>query len=198
MFGEEYTLVSVADYILSHTQGNTVSNLSSTRALADITARYGGQYAAAAVGEVNVVEQMKATGAIIGGEGNGGIIYPASHYGRDALVGIALFLTLLAKKGTKVSALRKTYPEYFISKNKIELTPQIDVDKILNTIKNSYKQFEVNDIDGVKIDFPQGWVHLRKSNTEPIVRIYSEAPTEEQAVGFANAVIAEIKRIAGI
>ena len=198
MFGEEYTLVSVADYILSHTQGNTVSNLSSTRALADITARYGGQYAAAAVGEVNVVEQMKATGAIIGGEGNGGIIYPASHYGRDALVGIALFLTLLAKKGTKVSALRKTYPEYFISKNKIELTPQIDVDKILNTIKNSYKQFEVNDIDGVKIDFPQGWVHLRKSNTEPIVRIYSEAPTEEQAVGFANAVIEEIKRIAGI
>lgn len=198
MFGEEYTLVSVADYILSHTKGNTVSNLSSTRALADITARYGGQYAAAAVGEVNVVEQMKATGAIIGGEGNGGIIYPASHYGRDALVGIALFLTLLAKKGTKVSALRKTYPEYFISKNKIELTPQIDVDKILNTIKNSYKQFEVNDIDGVKIDFPQGWVHLRKSNTEPIVRIYSEAPTEEQAVGFANAVIAEIKRIAAI
>ena len=198
MFGEEYTLVSVADYILSHTQGNTVSNLSSTRALADITARYGGQYAAAAVGEVNVVEQMKATGAIIGGEGNGGVIYPASHYGRDALVGIALFLTLLAKKDMKVSALRKTYPEYFISKNKIELTPQIDVDKILNTIKNSYKQFEVNDIDGVKIDFPQGWVHLRKSNTEPIVRIYSEAPTEEQAVGFANAVIAEIKRIAGI
>ncbi len=196
MFGEEYTLVSVADYILSHTKGNTVSNLSSTRALADVTAMYGGNHYAAAVGEVNVVEKMKEVDAVIGGEGNGGVIYPASHYGRDALVGIALFLTLLAKKAIKVSELRATYPNYFISKNKIELTPQIDVDTILEVIKGNYKQYEINDIDGVKIDFPQGWVHLRKSNTEPIVRIYSEAPTEEQADKFAHAIIAEIERIA--
>ena len=195
MFGEEYTLVSVADYVLSHTNGNTVSNLSSTRALADVTVLYGSKYYAAAVGEVNVVEKMKAVGAVIGGEGNGGVIYPASHYGRDALVGIALFLTLLAKKSMKVSELRKTYPEYFISKNKIELTPDIDIDTVFSVIKGNYSQFGINDIDGVKIDFPQGWVHLRRSNTEPIVRIYSEAPTQEQADKFAAAIIAEINRI---
>lgn len=198
MFGEEYTLVSVADYVLQHTPGNTVSNLSSTRALRDVTNNRGGSYTAAAVGEVNVVTAMKSTNAVIGGEGNGGIIYPASHYGRDALVGIALFLTHLAKSKTTVSALRKTYPAYYISKNKIQLTPSIDVDGILAVIKDSYKQFEVNDIDGVKIDFPTGWVHLRKSNTEPIIRIYSEAGTPEQAEGFAKAVIEEIKRIANI
>lgn len=198
MFGEEYTLVAVADYVLQHTPGNTVSNLSSTRALRDITNKYGCNYTAAAVGEVNVVTAMKATNAVIGGEGNGGVIYPASHYGRDALVGIALFLTHLAKTKLKVSELRKTYPEYYISKNKIQLTPSIDVDAILNAIKNSYKQYEVNDIDGVKIDFPTGWVHLRKSNTEPIIRIYSEAGTPEQAEGFAKAIIEEIKRIAAI
>ena len=198
MFGEEYTLVSVADYVLQHTPGNTVSNLSSTRALRDVTNNRGGNYTAAAVGEVNVVKAMKDTKAIIGGEGNGGIIYPASHYGRDALVGIALFLTHLAKSKMTVSALRKTYPEYYISKNKIQLTPSIDVDNILKAIKDSYKQFEVNDIDGIKIDFPTGWVHLRKSNTEPIIRIYSEAGTPEQAEGFAKAIIEEIKRIANI
>lgn len=198
MFGEEYTLVSISDYVLQHTPGNTVSNLSSTRALRDVTNNRGGKYTAAAVGEVNVVTAMKATNAIIGGEGNGGVIYPASHYGRDALVGIALFLTHLAKSKQTVSALRKTYPEYYISKNKIELTPSIDVDAILATIKNSYNQYEVNDIDGVKIDFPTGWVHLRKSNTEPIIRIYSESGTPEQADAFAKAIIEEIKRIANI
>ena len=198
MFGEEYTLVAVADYVLQHTPGNTVSNLSSTRALRDVTINRGGTYTAAAVGEVNVVTAMKATQAIIGGEGNGGIIYPASHYGRDALVGIALFLTHLAKTKMRVSELRKTYPEYFISKNKIELTPSIDVDSILSNIKGLYQQYEVNDIDGVKIDFPTGWVHLRKSNTEPIIRIYSEAETQEQAEAFAQAIIVEIKRIANI
>lgn len=198
MFGEEYTLVAVADYVLQHTPGNTASNLSSTRALRDITEKYGCTYTASAVGEVNVVTAMKATNCVIGGEGNGGIIYPASHYGRDALVGIALFLTHLAKSGKKCSQLRAGYPPYFISKNKIELTPQIDVDGVLAVIKGSYKQYKINDIDGVKIDFPQGWVHLRKSNTEPIIRIYSEAPTIEQADSFANAVIEEIKRIAGI
>ena len=195
MFGEEYTLVSIADYVLQNTPGNTVSNLSSTRALRDVTQKRGGIYTAAAVGEVNVVTAMKATNAIIGGEGNGGVIYPASHYGRDALVGIALFLTHLAKSKTTVSALRKTYPEYYISKNKIQLTPNIDVDKILASIKDSYQQYEVNDIDGVKIDFPTGWVHLRKSNTEPIIRIYSESGTPEQAEAFAQAIITEIKRI---
>ena len=198
MFGEEYTLVSIADYVLQHTPGNTVSNLSSTRALRDITTKYGYKYTAAAVGEVNVVAAMKSTHAIIGGEGNGGVIYPASHYGRDALVGIALFLTQLAKTKMTVSALRKTYPEYYISKNKIQLTPAINVDDILKVIKESYRQYEVNDIDGVKIDFPTGWVHLRKSNTEPIIRIYSEARTPEQAEGFASAIIDEIKRIANI
>ena len=198
MFGEEYTLVSVADYVLQHTPGNTVSNLSSTRALRDVTMNRGGSYTAAAVGEVNVVKAMKDTNAVIGGEGNGGVIYPESHYGRDALVGIALFLTNLAKSKMSVSALRKTYPSYYISKNKIELTPSIDVDNILALIKNSYKQYEVNDIDGVKIDFPTGWVHLRKSNTEPIIRIYSEAGTAEQADAFAQSMIAEIKRIANL
>ncbi|MHB9140268.1 MAG: phosphoglucosamine mutase, partial [Paludibacter sp.] len=198
MFGEEYTLVSVADYILKHTPGNTVSNLSSTRALRDVTRKYNCDYNAAAVGEVNVVAKMKETNAVIGGEGNGGVIYPASHYGRDALVGIALFLTHLAKEKKTVSELRKTYPGYFMSKNKIELTPKIDVDGVLTVIKGSYKQYEVNDIDGVKIDFPQGWVHLRKSNTEPIIRIYSEAETSEQADKFAAAIMEEIKRIAGL
>ena len=198
MFGEEYTLVSLADYVLTHTPGNTVSNLSSTRALADITAMHGGQHSASAVGEVNVVTKMKEVGAVIGGEGNGGVIYPASHNGRDALVGVALFLTHLAKSGKSVSELRATYPNYYISKNKIELTPQIDVEGVLCVIKGCYKQFKVTDIDGVKIDFPQGWVHLRKSNTEPIIRVYSEAPTREQADRFASAIIDEIKRIARI
>ncbi|MDD4992733.1 MAG: phosphoglucosamine mutase [Paludibacter sp.] len=198
MFGEEYTLVAISDYVLQNTPGNTVSNLSSTRALRDVTNKYGCTYTAAAVGEVNVVTAMKATNAVIGGEGNGGVIYPASHYGRDALVGIALFLTQLAKSKQTVSALRKKYPEYYISKNKIQLTPAIDVDAILVAIKGIYKQFDVNDIDGVKIDFPTGWVHLRKSNTEPIIRIYSESGTPEQADNFAKAIIEEIKRIANI
>jgi phosphomannomutase len=198
MFGEEYTLVSIADYVLQHTPGNTVSNLSSTRALRDVTNKYGCTYTAAAVGEVNVVTAMKATNAVIGGEGNGGVIYPASHYGRDSLVGIGLFLTLMAKSKLSVSALRKTYPEYYISKNKIQLTPDIDVDAVLKAVKASYLQYEVNDIDGVKIDFPTGWVHLRKSNTEPIIRIYSEAGTPEQAEAFAQAMMEEIKRIANI
>ncbi len=192
MFGEEYTLVAVADYVLQHTPGNTVSNLSSTRALRDVTARYGMQYSASAVGEVNVVNMMKETGAIIGGEGNGGVIYPASHYGRDALVGIALFLTLMAKSGKKVTELKKSYPEYYISKNKIELTPGIDVDQVLAEIKTKYEQYEINDVDGVKIDFPEGWVHLRKSNTEPIIRIYSEAATTLQAESFAKMIIGDI------
>lgn len=198
MFGEEYTLVSIADYVLEHTPGNTVSNMSSTRALRDVTVKHNCSYTASAVGEVNVVTAMKATNAVIGGEGNGGIIYPASHYGRDALVGIALFLTMMAKRKMKVSELRKTYPEYFISKNKIELTPAIDVDHILSVIKEKHSQYEVNDIDGVKIDFPTGWVHLRKSNTEPIIRIYSESGTPEQADKFAQDIIAQIKAIAGI
>lgn len=197
MFGEEYTLVAIADYVLQHTPGSTVSNMSSTRALRDVTERHHCQHTASAVGEVNVVTQMKATNAVIGGEGNGGVIYPASHYGRDALVGIALFLTYLAKTKQTVSALRATYPNYVISKNKIELTPNIDVEGVLAVIKGSYKQYEINDIDGVKIDFPQGWVHLRKSNTEPIIRIYSEADTSEQADKFAHAIIEEIKRIVG-
>ena len=181
MFGEEYTLVSVADYVLSHTPGNTVSNLSSTRALRDITERHGGKYAAAAVGEVNVTTKMKEVGAVIGGEGNGGVIYPASHYGRDALVGIALFLSSLAHKGCKASELRASFPNYFIAKNRIDLTPSTDVDAILNKVKEMYSNERVTDIDGVKIDFADKWVHLRKSNTEPIIRVYSEAPTMEAA-----------------
>ena len=191
MFGEEYTLVSVADYILQHTPGNTVSNLSSTRALRDVTEKHGGKYEAAAVGEVNVVEKMKATHAVIGGEGNGGIIYPASHYGRDALVGIALFLTQLAKSGKKVSELRASYPDYFMAKQKVELTPQTDIDAILSEVKRKYADQKINDIDGVKIDFPNKWVHLRKSNTEPIIRIYTEAPTIEEAEALAE----EIKKV---
>jgi phosphomannomutase len=198
MFGEEYTLVAIADYILSNTPGNTVSNLSSTRALRDVTEKHGGTYTAAAVGEVNVVNQMKATNTVIGGEGNGGIIYPASHYGRDALVGIGLFLTQLAKSGKTCSELRASYPAYFISKNKIELTPEIDVDAILSQMKEKYKNEQVNDIDGVKIDFAEEWVHLRKSNTEPIIRIYSESKSEDKAEALAQKIIAEIKVIAGI
>ena len=181
MYGEEYTLVTVADYVLKHTPGNTVSNLSSTRALRDVTRKYGMEYNASAVGEVNVVTKMKATNAVIGGEGNGGVIYPESHYGRDALVGIALFLTHLAHEGKKVTELRATYPEYFIAKNRIDLTPETDVDAILLKIKEMYKNEEINDIDGVKIDFADKWVHLRKSNTEPIIRVYSEASTMEAA-----------------
>lgn len=181
MYGEEYTLVTVADYVLKHTPGNTVSNLSSTRALRDVTRKYGMQYNASAVGEVNVVTKMKATQAVIGGEGNGGVIYPESHYGRDALVGIALFLSHLAHEGKKVSELRATYPNYFIAKNRIDLTPETDVDAILAKVKEMYKNEEINDIDGVKIDFPDKWVHLRKSNTEPIIRVYSEASTMEEA-----------------
>ena len=181
MFGEEYTLVSVADYVLSHTPGNTVSNLSSTRALRDVTQRHGGEYFAAAVGEVNVTTKMKAVDAIIGGEGNGGVIYPESHYGRDALVGIALFLSSLAQKGCKASELRATFPNYYIAKNRIDLTPSTDVDAILRKVKEMYSDEQVTDIDGVKIDFPDKWVHLRKSNTEPIIRVYSEAATMEEA-----------------
>lgn len=181
MFGEEYTLVSVADYVLSHTPGNTVSNLSSTRGLRDVTQRHGGEYFAAAVGEVNVTTKMKAVGAIIGGEGNGGVIYPESHYGRDALVGIALFLSSLAQKGCKASELRATFPNYYIAKNRIDLTPSTDVDAILRKVKEMYSDEQVTDIDGVKIDFPDKWVHLRKSNTEPIIRVYSEAATMEEA-----------------
>ncbi|WP_290374220.1 phosphoglucosamine mutase [Paramuribaculum intestinale] len=181
MFVEEYTLVAVADYVLSHTPGATVSNLSSSRALRDITAAHGCQYAASAVGEVNVTTKMKETGAVIGGEGNGGVIYPASHYGRDALVGVALFLSLLAKSGKKVSELKKTYPAYAIAKNKIELTPEINVDAILEEVKKRYASEKITDVDGVKIDFADSWVHLRKSNTEPIIRIYSEAHTMQEA-----------------
>ncbi|MDX9697071.1 MAG: phosphoglucosamine mutase, partial [Bacteroidales bacterium] len=193
MFGEEYTLVAVADYILQYKVGNTVSNLSSTRALRDITQNYGGNYFTAAVGEVNVVESMKKNNAVIGGEGNGGVIYPDLHYGRDALVGIALFLTHLAKSGKKCSQLRAQYPSYVISKNKIELTPEINVDKILESIKKKFNNFPVNDIDGVKIDFDHGWVHLRKSNTEPIIRIYAESTDEKSSKELANKIISEIK-----
>jgi phosphomannomutase len=194
-FGEEYTLVAVADYVLSHTKGNTVSNLSSTRALRDVTEKRGGSYTAAAVGEVNVVNQMKAVDAVIGGEGNGGIIYPTSHYGRDALVGIGLFLTHLAKFGKTISRLRASYPSYYISKNKIELTPEIDVDRILLKIKEKYKNHQINDIDGVKIDFEKEWVHLRKSNTEPIIRIYSESESEATANHLAKKIMQDIKEV---
>ncbi len=189
MYGEEYTLVTVADYVLSHTPGNTVSNLSSTRALRDVTLAHGGEYNAAAVGEVNVVTKMKETGAVIGGEGNGGVIYPESHYGRDALVGIALFLSHLAHKQMKVSELRATYPPYFIAKNRIDLQSGTDVDAILAKVKDIYKNEKINDIDGVKIDFADGWVHLRKSNTEPIIRIYSEAATMQRAEELGKQVM---------
>ena len=196
MFVEEYTLVAVADYVLKHTKGNTVSNLSSSRALSDVTSRYEGcTYAAAAVGEVNVVAKMKETGAVIGGEGNGGVIYPELHYGRDALVGVGLFLTYFAGLNMTMSELRKTYPAYFASKNKIELTPEIDVDKILATIKSRYSGERVNDIDGVKIDFAENWVHLRKSNTEPIIRVYTEAHTMAEADTLAKRFISEIEQI---
>jgi phosphomannomutase len=195
MFGEEYTLVSVADYVLRHTPGNTVSNLSSTRALRDVTRRYGQEYFAAAVGEVNVTTKMKEVHAVIGGEGNGGVIYPASHYGRDALVGIALFLSHLAHEGKKVSQLRDTYPSYFMAKNRIDLTPDTDVDAILVKVKELYKHEEVNDIDGVKIDFADKWVHLRKSNTEPIIRVYSEASTQEAAEEIGKDVIKVIEQL---
>ena len=196
MFVEEYTLVAVADYILKHTKGNTVSNLSSSRALSDVTSRYDGcSYSAAAVGEVNVVKKMKETNAVIGGEGNGGIIYPELHYGRDALVGVALFLTYFASLDMSMSELRKTYPAYYASKNKIELTREINVDKILETIKSRYSSERVNDIDGVKIDFADNWVHLRKSNTEPIIRVYTEAKTMAEADSLAKRFISEIEQI---
>jgi len=195
MFGEEYTLVSISDFVLSKTPGNTVSNLSSTRALRDVTNYHGFYYNAAAVGEVNVVEKMKETDAVIGGEGNGGIIYPELHYGRDALIGIALFLTQLAERKLSVSDLRKTYPNYYISKNKIELTPEIDVDKILELLKEKYQNEQITTIDGLKIDFKDGWVHLRKSNTEPIIRIYAESEGKDKANSFAENMINEIKNL---
>lgn len=195
MFGEEYTLVAVADYVLANTPGNTVSNLSSTRALRDITEKHGQSYAASAVGEVNVVSMMKETNAVIGGEGNGGIIYPELHYGRDALVGIALFLTHLAKSKKTMSILKAGYPHYHISKNKIELTPDIDVDKVLTAIQSKYKNYPINTIDGVKIEFDKEWVHLRKSNTEPIIRIYTESDSANTANNLAKKIISDIKEI---
>ncbi|SFJ69218.1 phosphoglucosamine mutase [Myroides guanonis] len=198
MFGEEYTLVACADYVLSKTPGNTVSNLSSSRALRDITEKHGGHYAASAVGEVNVVELMKKNHAIIGGEGNGGIIYPELHYGRDSLVGVALFLTYLANQEKTVAELKASYPQYYMSKNKIELTPKINVDMLLEQMAENYSNQDISTIDGVKIDFATSWVHLRKSNTEPIIRIYTEAPTQDDADGLASRIIEEIKVIAGI
>lgn len=195
MFGEEYTLVAVADYVLSKRKGNTVSNMSSTRALRDVTENAGGQYFPSAVGEVNVVDQMKAQNAVIGGEGNGGVIFPDLHYGRDALIGIALFLTHMAQTGKSATELKASYPAYHISKNKIQLTPEIDVDLILEKMEEKYKGADVNTIDGVKIDFDKEWVHLRKSNTEPIIRIYSESANEEKANALAEKIINEIKEI---
>jgi len=195
MFGEEYTLVAVADYVLSKTPGNTVSNLSSTRALSDITNKHNGGYQASAVGEVNVVEMMKATNSVIGGEGNGGVIYPELHYGRDALVGIALFLTQLAERKISVRELRNSYPNYFISKNKIQLTSEINVDKILSDLEDKYKKEKITNIDGLKIDFKEGWVHLRKSNTEPIIRVYAESKGEDKANALAENMIKEIKKL---
>ena len=198
MFGEEYTLVACADYVLGKTKGNTVSNLSSSRALRDITQKHGGTYEAAAVGEVNVVTKMKANDAIIGGEGNGGIIYPESHYGRDSLVGTALFLMLMAERGGTVRELRDSYPSYFMSKKKIQLTPDLDVDRILKAMARKYENEDISTIDGVKIDFMENWVHLRKSNTEPIIRIYTEAKSQNKADQLADKIIEEIKGIAGI
>ncbi|MGJ1268308.1 phosphoglucosamine mutase [Sphingobacterium spiritivorum] len=195
LFGEEYTLVAVADYILQHTKGNTVSNLSSTRALRDVTVKHGGEYFAAAVGEVNVVTKMKEVNAVIGGEGNGGVIYPASHYGRDALVGVAIFLTHLARLGKKVSAYRAELPQYYMSKNKITLTPELDIDNLLAKMEEKYKHEDHSTIDGLKIDFANEWVHLRKSNTEPIIRIYSEGPTADAAEAIAQKIIREIEEI---
>lgn len=196
MFGEEYTLVACADYVLGKTPGNTVSNLSSSRALRDLTRKHGQNYQASAVGEVNVVQLMKDTNAVIGGEGNGGIIYPESHYGRDSLVGVALFLTYLAGKNKSVSLIRKEYVEYYMSKNKIELTPELDVDDILKKVADNHSKEEISTIDGIKIDFPENWVHLRKSNTEPIIRIYTEAKTQEEANELAERMIKEINEIA--
>jgi phosphomannomutase len=193
MFGEEYTLVAVADYVLQNKSGNTVSNLSSTKALRELTREYGGQYAASAVGEVNVIEKMKEHKAVIGGEGNGGVIYPELHYGRDALVGVALFLTYMAKTGLSCSELREKYPRYHISKNKIQLTPQVNIDKVLDKLKKDYSDYYINDEDGVKIEFESGWVHLRKSNTEPIIRVYSEGGTEEIANELAYGVMEDVK-----
>jgi len=198
MFNEEYTLVAVADYVLSNSGGNTVSNLSSSRALRDVTELHGGSYTPSAVGEVNVTTMMKATHAVIGGEGNGGVIYPASHYGRDSMVGIGLFLSHLAKSGLKCSELRATYPDYVISKNKIELTPEINVDDILLRIKEKYKNEQVNDVDGIRIDFDKEWVHLRKSNTEPIIRVYSESKSVDRANALAEKIISDIRQIAAI
>ncbi len=198
MFGEEYTLVACADYVLGKTKGNTVSNLSSSRALRDITQKHGGTYEAAAVGEVNVVTKMKANKAIIGGEGNGGIIYPESHYGRDSLVGSALFLMLMAEKGGTVKELRDSYPSYFMSKKKIQLTPELDVDGVLKAMADKYQKEDISTIDGVKIDFAENWVHLRKSNTEPIIRIYTEAKSQSEADSLADRIIGEIKEVAGI
>jgi len=195
MFGEEYTLVTVADFVLSKIPGNTVSNLSSTRALSDITNKHKGSYQASAVGEVNVVEKMKATNAVIGGEGNGGVIYPQMHYGRDALIGIALFLTQLAERKISARELRDSYPNYFISKNKIQLTPEINVDEILSALEDKYKNEKITTIDGLKIDFKEGWVHLRKSNTEPIIRIYAESEGEDKANALAENMINEIKKL---
>ncbi len=197
MFGEEYTLVAVSDYVLRHTPGDTVSNLSSTRALRDVTVQQGSLYHAAAVGEVNVVTKMKEVNAVIGGEGNGGVIYPAIHYGRDALAGIALFLTHLAKSGKRISELRATYPPYFMSKNKITLTPGLDVDQLLAAMQQRYRETPHSTIDGLKIDFEEGWVHLRKSNTEPIIRVYSEGPTPDRAEALAGKVMEEIRAIVG-
>ena len=198
MFGEEYTLVACADYVLSKTPGSTVSNMSSSRALRDVTEAHGQKYEASAVGEVNVVDLMKKNNAIIGGEGNGGIIYPESHYGRDALVGVALFLSLLAEKKISVSELRASYPSYFMSKKKIQLTPELDVDAILVAMKNRYSHENITTIDGVKIDFAENWVHLRKSNTEPIIRIYTEAKSQSEADTLADKIIEEIKEVANI
>lgn len=198
MFGEEYTLVAVSDYLLSQKKGNVVSNLSSSRALKDIAIKHGVEYFASAVGEVNVVAKMKEVGAVIGGEGNGGVIYPEIHYGRDALVGVAIFLTHLAKSGLSCKAMRASYPNYFISKNKIELTPAIDVDAVLEKVKAKYSQHQINSIDGVRIDIENRWVHLRKSNTEPIIRIYSEAPTSTAADELAGQIIADIKAICNL
>ena len=195
MFGEEYTLVSIADYVLSHTKGNTVSNLSSTRALRDITEKHGGTYSAAAVGEVNVTTKMKEVNAVIGGEGNGGVIYPESHYGRDALVGIALFLSALAQKKCRVSELRKSLPDYYMAKNRVDLSPTTDIESILQSVKRQFKDEKINDIDGVKIDFADSWVHLRRSNTEPIIRIYSEAKTMEKAEALGKQLMELVQHI---
>ena len=195
MFGEEYTLVACADYVLSKTPGNTVSNLSSSRALRDITEKHQVSYEASAVGEVNVVKLMKDNNAVIGGEGNGGIIYPESHYGRDSLVGTALFLTYLSENGKKVSEIRKSYPAYFMSKNKIQLTPDLDVDGVLKAVEKRHSNEEISTVDGVKIDFPENWVHLRKSNTEPIIRIYTEAKSQKEADELAQKMIQEIEAI---